>query len=458
MIAAAMAMCVSTVFGQGHDLVIQSGATFSGSGTITVKDSIINTGVASAMAIHGKVILNNTTNQAIGSTSAGAIQIDSLSLWGSGTKTALVTVTVADSLNVVSGAVFNMSGDTLIIQQLSGNAGTITTNASSVIEYIRSDGVTQSVMSGAFSGKIRLLNNSRKVLGSVMSVDSLEHSGWGLTINANLTVNAKATIDSLLTVSSGTIFSLGSGSGPISHLIANAGTINQSGTGSITFTNAAMSNGTITNTSNGIVTFANNLTGTGTVSQTAGGTMNVGGLFTQNTYTFTGTNDTVIYNSSTAQNVIGASYYNLKISSATDTTLANYKTATGLLTLSGNLIINSGNTLDMQGYSTSVFGAGSSNSGKIKWSAGNVYVAGGGTTDFYSPTAGNVATGTNYGSMLFSGTGMKTFAINPATATSSMTANLNSQITINNGVTLQVNGNLNTYGTITNNGAFNIGN
>ena len=86
MIAAAAAMCVSSVYGQGHDLVIQSGATFSGSGTITVKDSIINTGVTSTTAIHGKVILNNTTNQAIGSTSAGAIQIDSLSLWGSGTK------------------------------------------------------------------------------------------------------------------------------------------------------------------------------------------------------------------------------------------------------------------------------------------------------------------------------------------------------------------------------------
>ncbi len=449
-----MMLSVSNIFAQTHDLVIQSGASFSGTGTITVKDSIINSGVTSTTAIHGKVIFNSTTNEAIGSVSAGGLQFDSLSLRGTGTKSALVTVTVVDSLNVASGATLNISGDTLVIQQFSGNSGTITTNSSSILEYTRGDGITQTIMPGTFSGKILLLNTSKKTFGGAITVDSLVHSGWGLTVGSNLNVNGKATIDSLI-VTGGTI-QFGSGASAISRLISNAGTINQSGTGSITFTNAAVSNGTITNTSTGAITFANNLTGTGIVSQTTGGTMNVGGSFTQNTYSLTG--GTVIYNNSIAQNVIGTTYNNLTITNATDTTTANYKKATGSLTLSGNLLINSNNTLDMQGFNITTPGAGSSNSGKIKWQAGNAYVAGTGMTEFYGSTTGNVAAGTNYGSFLFSGTGVKTFATSSVTATGNMTVSAGASITINNSITLQVNGSMTNAGTITNNGAFNIGN
>jgi hypothetical protein len=113
----------------------------------------------------------------------------------------------------------------------------------------------------------------------------------------------------------------------------------------------------------------------------------------------------------------------------------------------------------MAGYSTSSFPGGSNNNaGTIRWSGNNVYVSGAGTTEFYSAAAGNVALGTNYGNLLFSGTGMKTFATaGTTTATGNMTVNSGAQVTVNNSVIVQVNGSTNLAGNVTNNGAINVG-
>jgi len=317
--AAAITMCVSSVYGQGHDLVIQNGAAFSGTGTITVKDSIINSGVTSATAISGTVILPNTANQAIGSTSSGAIQFGILSLQGTGTKTAFVTVTVTDSLNVVAGAPLNISGDTLRIGKLSGNAGTITSNANSVIEYTRGDGVAQTVMSGAFSGKIRLLNNSRKVLGGVMSIDSLEHSGWGLTAGSNLTISSKASIDTLLGNSAA--ISTTAGSLTFAKNITNGGTITTA-TGTINL------NGTGTQTNTG-----------GIISITGAGALNIAGNIAANPGTLTLNSSSIVtYNGSSAgQAVADVGYSNLIMSNSTKSwTLGADRTVAGNLTLNAN--------------------------------------------------------------------------------------------------------------------------
>jgi fibronectin-binding autotransporter adhesin len=443
----------SVSLAQNHKLVIQNGATFNGIGKITVKDSIRNSNSSVPTIITSNVVLSGAAQGIVTNASNGSLQVDTLSVRGSGIKTIVGTIAVAESLDVLSGTTLNISNDTLRIGNNFVNAGTITTNTNSVVEYIRNTGSTQSISGGAFQGKTRLLNNTRKSLLGVLTVDSLEQSGWGLTVNSNLTVNGKAKIDSLINVTGGTTLSVGINNSTIATLQANAGIIRENSTGTLTFTNAAASNGTITNISTGTVTFANNLTGTGTVSQTANGTMNVGGSFTQNTYTLTG--GTVVYNGTAAQSVIGGITYN----NLTIATTGGNATASAAITLTGNLVINLGSTLDMAGFAASVFpGASNNNAGAIRWSGSNVYVSGAGTTEFYSAAVGNVAAGTNYGILLFSGTGMKTFATaGTTTATGNVTINSGAQVTVNNGVTVQVNGDFSNGGNITNNGAVKVG-
>lgn len=418
-----------------------------------MKDSIRNSNSSVPTIITSNVVLSGAAQGIVTNASNGSLQVDTLSVRGSGIKTIVGTIAVAESLDVLSGTTLNISNDTLRIGNNFVNAGTITTNTNSVVEYIRNTGSTQSISGGAFQGKTRLLNNTRKSLLGVLTVDSLEQSGWGLTVNSNLTVNGKAKIDSLINVTGGTTLSVGINNSTIATLQANAGIIRENSTGTLTFTNAAASNGTITNISTGTVTFANNLTGTGTVSQTANGTMNVGGSFTQNTYTLTG--GTVVYNGTAAQSVIGGITYN----NLTIATTGGNATASAAITLTGNLVINLGSTLDMAGFAASVFpGASNNNAGAIRWSGSNVYVSGAGTTEFYSAAVGNVAAGTNYGILLFSGTGMKTFATaGTTTATGNVTINSGAQVTVNNGVTVQVNGDFSNGGNITNNGAVKVG-
>ena len=113
----------------------------------------------------------------------------------------------------------------------------------------------------------------------------------------------------------------------------------------------------------------------------------------------------------------------------------------------------------MASYSTSLFPGGSNNNaGTIRWSGDNKYVAGAGTTEFYGAGIGNVATGTNYGNLLFSGTGMKTFVTaGTTTITGNVTVNSGAQLTVNNSVIVQVNGSTNLAGNVSNNGVINVG-
>ena len=259
------------------------------------------------------------------------------------------------------------------------------------------------------------------------------------------------TVTSMNNSSTGTLENASNGTLTIATVAGNTGTINQSGTsGSISFTNATASNGTISNTSTGTITFANNLTGTGTISQTTNGTINVGGSFTQTTYTLSG--GTVVYNGSSAQSVIGGiTYNNLTISTAS----GNNATASNTITLTGNLNISSGSTLDMVNFTASTFPGTNNNAGMIRWSGDNVFVAGAGTTEFYGAGTGNVAIGTNYGNLLFSGSGTKTFTVS-VTANGTMSISSGETVLVNNGVILHVVGDVDNAGSLTNNGTINF--
>jgi fibronectin-binding autotransporter adhesin len=370
--------------------------------TIGGTSTYMATSTAAITFSGGTVLFNGTTAQSILNNAAG-VTYGTLSLTGAGTK------------NLTTGGTVTAATLTQ-----AGGSGQL-----SVTENVDVTGTGSFADIGAISATKKLRLTAAATSGSVTSMNN---SSTGTFENAS---NATVTIATLA---------------------GNTGTINQSGaSGTISFTNAAASNGTITNSSTGTITFANNLTGTGTISQTTNGTINVGGSFTQNTYTLTG--GTVVYNGTAAQSVIGTTYNNLTIS-----TTSGNATASAAITLTGNLIINSSSTLDMSGYSTSSFPGGSNNNaGTIRWSGDNKYVAGAGTTEFYGASTGNVAAGANYGILLFSGSGMKTFAASPVTANGNMTVNSGASVTVS-GITIQINGNVSLIGSMTNNGTISIGN
>jgi hypothetical protein len=470
-------------------------------GTIRVNRNIINntTGLVTVSGTGVVKLQGNTAGshsiQCTNLSNTYPISIIRLDLIGIRVTTLNTPVLVPTQLRIGDGTTtytaaspgFTIGAQTLTIGDVSTymatstavltfSGGTVLFNKNTVVS-------TQSILNNAAGvtyGTLSLSGNELKSVttGGTVTAATLTQTGGQLSVTENVDVTgtgsftdigaisatkklrltATATSGSVTSMnnsSTGTFENASNGTATITTLAGNTGTINQSGaTGTITFTNAALSTGIITNTSTGTVTFANNLTGTGTVSQTANGTINVGGSFTQSTYTLA-TFGTVVYNGTAAQSVIGGiiiTYNNLTIA----TTVGN-ATASAALTLTGNLVINSGSTLDMGAY-TGTFGAGSSNLGKIMWQGSNAYVGGTGTTEFYSAAVGNVATGANYGNLLFSGTGMKTFATaGTTTAMGNITVNSGAQVTVNNGVTVQVNGSTLVSGNITNNGAVNVG-
>jgi hypothetical protein len=403
--------------------------TFSG-GTVDYTNATSQT-LLDHKAIYGTLKLSGNGNYTIPSMGDGSFEAATVNHTGTG------SVTLNDSLKVTGSAAFGTIADVASGKMLQLTS----TTAPSTINTLTT-----------LNGTIQKAGTQKLVITTVTTTIAsgvIENTGTDSLAIRTLSGNV------------GTIRNTSTGFLSFNTPATNTGTISNTSTSSLTFYNTIANNGVagvISNTSTGTVTFVNNLTGTGTVSQTtADGIINVGGSsFTQSTYTLTPFG-TVVYNGTAAQSVTGGgviTYHNLTIA----TTVGN-ATASAALTLTGNLVINSGSTLDMAGFTTSSFPGGSNNNlGTIKWSGNNVYVSGAGTTEFYSAAVGNVATGANYGILLFSGTGMKTFATaGTTTATGNMTVNSGAQVTVNNGVTVQVNGSTLLSGNVTNNGAVNVG-
>lgn len=205
----------ATAVAQNHTLIIRNGASFSGTGKIIVKDSIKNYNPSLALNIHGTVVLSGDAQTLEINAGGGSLLFDTLSVRGNGEKRVLGTIAVAESLNVLAGANFDISSDTLRIGRIVESTGSFTTNENTVIEYLPNAGAEQTILGGVFKGKIRLAGIARKRLASDLTIDSLEHSGSGLTANHNLTVNGKAAIDTLLNVTSGSTIALNSDSSTI---------------------------------------------------------------------------------------------------------------------------------------------------------------------------------------------------------------------------------------------------
>jgi hypothetical protein len=337
-------------------------------------------------------------------------------------------------------------------------------------------------MAGTFSGKIRLLNNSRKILSGVTAADSLEQSGWGLSVGSNLTTNIKATIDSLLSVTSGITLQLGSSASTITRLVGNAGTISTSA-GTITFPNDITNTGTIT-TATGTI----NLNGTGTQTNTGGiisvtgaGALNIAGNIATSPGTLTlAAASTTTFNGS-AQTVPAINYGNLVLANT------GLKTLAGTTGIAGSLTISSGATSDAVTNSTTVNynGTGAQTIGALKYynltlgntgssaltlvSGDTIHVAGTftnsassatfvntGNTFEYNSASAQTVTAFSYNNLLLKGGGTKTVTASQTTSGNVVQVS-GTALIINTGVVWQINGNFSVQEAITNNGTVTVG-
>ncbi|MCX7985031.1 MAG: hypothetical protein N3A63_09045 [Bacteroidetes bacterium] len=272
------------IFAQSHSLIINNGASFKGNGKIVVKDSIKSNSNVVGLKITGTVILNGGAQSLVVNAGGGSLMFDVLSIRGNGEKQITGTIAVVESLNIHNGVTLTVEDDTLRIGRLSQNNGGVTGNERTVIEYMQSDGTEQTMMAGTFKGKIRILGNSRKRLGGPLTVDSIDHSGWGITLNHHLTVNGKAQLDSIVNIASGTLVQFASDSSivnwigniesgaqlratnaalTIHSVVANSGII-KGGTRQLTFVNSLLLNGGTIEAGSGDVTFNSGVTLGGT--------------------------------------------------------------------------------------------------------------------------------------------------------------------------------------------------
>lgn len=340
-------------------------------------------------------------------------------------------------------------------------------------QVISNTGAIMSVTSGTvvYGGDIENTSGAVSNAGTISLTGSYTNAD---TTDGNGTYN----IAGNLTISGGT-FDLGTGtanrtsSGGVLSLSVGATLKLGGSSGGVTGSNLPDSFATVT--LNGTVEFNGtgaqtipafnytNLTSSSTGARTlvSSGTIGIAGSFTLGTNLYTVTGSLIDYNGTSAQTIASFTYNNLTVSNAVDTSAANYKTAANTLTVGGALTINSGNTLDMGSFASSTFGGSSTNSGKIRWSADNVYVSGIGTTEFYGSTSGNIAVGTSYGNMWFTGNGAKTIlagvSVTALGGNVAFGVTVSHNLTVASTATLTVTGmDLNNNGTITNGGTISV--
>jgi hypothetical protein len=372
----AMVLVTSSVTAQ--DLILNGNTT--NNGTISVNRNVVNN-TAGTVTVGGTGIVRltgnggATTHSIQGGTGINFYRLD---MRGNRIATLNTATAVSDRLRVGYAANAYTAGTTgfsIGTQTLTlGNTSTYDASSTAALTFSNgsvayNSGSAQSILnnaSGVTYGTLTISGAGAKnvTTGGTVSAASLSQTGGQLSVAENIDVTGTGTFADLGAISaakrlrltsaatSGSVTAMNnSGTGTfenaaniavtIATLSANAGTIQNTSTGLIAFTNAAASNGTISNTSTGTVDFNNDLTGTGTISQTAAGTIEVGGAFTQSTYTLN--SGTLLYNSSAVgQSVIGSTYNNLTLNNGTKT-LANTATINGNLTLDGSSALSMNN-------------------------------------------------------------------------------------------------------------------
>jgi len=257
----------------GQNLVIQSGSSFTGSGSYVIKGNIDNTGVAVPKIINGTVKLSKTgAAQTIGGGS-GAINFQTLRVDSSGTKTTSVADTVTAALvDSATGGKLAIGTQQLVLQ------GSITgkdansydfSNASSEVIYAQTGG-NQSIF-GTTYGKLTPNGSATfNLLGPAVATGAVNHTGGALTVNQNLNANAGYTFGTVADITSGDSLKLSSTGGSIATLTDAHGAV-VNGSGALTVTNLTNSHGTITSAANGgPMSFTNAATNNGVIGGGAG--------------------------------------------------------------------------------------------------------------------------------------------------------------------------------------------
>lgn len=362
-----LALAVITTVLDAQDLILNGNIT--NNNLIRVARDVINN-TTGPVAISGTGVIRldrNVFNHSIRSSSGSyPITFSNLSMTQGRPVTCQVDVTVVNSLQIgdasnpytAGGNGFDIGTRTLTIN----NASSYLVTSTAALTFsngtvIFNSGSAQSILNrnaGVTYGTLQLSGNGVKSIqaGGTVSAVTLTQADGALSVTENLTVTGSATIADLSSVSNGKTLLLANSVTSASVTSANysgSGTIsNQAPTGSISFTNAAVNNGAIENTSTGTIDFNNDLTGTGSISQTGNGIIEVGGVFTQNSYSLNA--GTVIYNSSAAdQNVVGTIYNNLTLNN-------NSKVLASAATINGDLTLDASSSLNMNNNNASVAG------------------------------------------------------------------------------------------------------
>ncbi|NTW31954.1 MAG: hypothetical protein HGB12_04910, partial [Bacteroidetes bacterium] len=183
-------------------------------------------------------------------------------------------------------------------------------------------------------------------------------------------------------------------------------TLSESGTKDLPALTMIQSNltfsGSVTTTTSSAQEIVGNVTiGTGTTFTAGTFTHTVGGNWTKDG-TFTATGSTIEFNGDNAGNIGASNFNNITFSGA------GTKTATGILSISGN--VNISNNFTAGSLSHTVGG---------NWTNSGIFTATGSTIDFNGSDAGNIGA-SNFNHIIFSGAGTKT-----ATGALSIAGNVN---------------------------------
>lgn len=465
----ALFLVAATAFGQNLNL---NGAGGTLGGTWNVKGNINNASATGTYTFSGTTNLNGTsTAQAVGAHATQELVFATLNAVGTTTKNqgSPVTVNTAFTLNNGGGQSYTVNAFTLNF----GGTTTVTSgtfdasNTSSVVNYIGSS--AQTVLASTYGGTLGLSGSGAKSLAGAVTAALVNHNaGSGaLSVNENLTINgSSASSLDAISVTAGDILDVtGTGGATIANLTSNAGTIRKTtAAGTITFPQATLTNaGTIT-ASIGTLAFSGDVTNSGTLSLTGTGVANFAEDLVNSggTLTFNNAGTQVNYTGSVTQIVAGTTYYTLAMSGT------GVKNAAGNVTIETGGSFNNGTaTTDMDTYSLSGPSLTQAAGGTMRFGgATNGVVFATGTVEY---NGGDGVTQTitpgTYANLVLS----RKSGTNPAAkqiaagATVTTTGNLlvpisTSLALLDAGSILNVHGNLDVIGAITNNGTVTVGN
>ena len=369
-----------------NNKTISAGSTLSFAGPF-----VVSTGTTTHSGTSLTLSNNLTVNGTIAGTGPISLTGVGATIDGTGSVTDTGTVTITNNKTIAAGSTLSFAGPFVVSTGTTTHSGTSLTlsNNLTVNGAIAGTGPISLTGAGATiagtgsvtdTGTVTITNNKTIAAGStlsfagpfVVSTGTTTHSGTSLTLSNNLTVN-------------GTI----AGTGPIGlsgvgATIDGAGSITDTGTVTVTNNKSiastaaltiaspiSVSSGTLTN--NGTITSSNTATGIaggGAWTNAANSTLNIAGPLTVTTFTASANPNTVNYNGSGAQTVVGTTYHNLTINKAGATgTLGAATQVNGTLTLTAGTLADGGFTLTAQGNVAN--SATHSGAGKILLSGGS---------------------------------------------------------------------------------------